>query len=136
MSHFAKVMNTGRVERVIVAEQDFIDTLPDKESWIQTSYNSFGGVHFDPETGEPSGKPHFRWNYAEVDGFYDKQKDAFIPRKPPAIKSWVLNEKMRWSPPIPMPELTEEEVNQGFRYLWHDNKYKLDNTQGWVLTKI
>jgi hypothetical protein len=41
MSHFAEVIN-GRVERVIVAEQDFIDSgaVGDPANWIQTSYNS------------------------------------------------------------------------------------------------
>ena len=51
--HFAKVKN-NIVEKVIVAEQEFIDTLPDEAgvSWIQTSYNTSQGVHYDPETGK------------------------------------------------------------------------------------
>ena len=48
MSHFAKVEN-GVVTQVIVAEQGFIDQLPDKDSWIQTSYNTRGNVHFSSE---------------------------------------------------------------------------------------
>ena len=35
MSHFAQVID-GIVVNVISAEQDFIDTLPNKEQWIQT----------------------------------------------------------------------------------------------------
>ena len=42
MSHFAKVVD-GVVEIVIVAEQDFIDTQ--EGTWVQTSYNTYGGVH-------------------------------------------------------------------------------------------
>ena len=51
MAHFAKV-NQGIVEKVIVAEQDFIDTMVDTSpgSWIQTSYNTRGGVHSDGGT--------------------------------------------------------------------------------------
>lgn len=43
MSHFAKVAY-GKVQRVIVAEQDFIDSYVDGTpgAWIQTSYNTRG----------------------------------------------------------------------------------------------
>ena len=46
MSHFAEVVN-GKVVRVIVAEQDFIDSgaVGASSNWIQTSYNTRGGVH-------------------------------------------------------------------------------------------
>jgi hypothetical protein len=33
MSHYAKVVN-GIVTKVIVAEQDFINSLSDKDSWL------------------------------------------------------------------------------------------------------
>ena len=56
MSHFAKVED-GIVIQVIVAEQDFIDNHTDG-TWIQTSYNTRGGKHYDPNTGEEdSGTP-------------------------------------------------------------------------------
>ena len=46
MGHFAKVID-GIVQEVIVAEQDFIDSgaVGNSENWIQTSYNTYGGVH-------------------------------------------------------------------------------------------
>ncbi len=46
MAHFAKV-NNGIVEQVIVAEPEFFDTFVDSSpgQWIQTSYNTRGGVH-------------------------------------------------------------------------------------------
>ena len=55
MAHYAKVKN-GIVETVIVAEAEFFETFVDDSpgEWIQTSYNTRGGVHYDPETGEPS----------------------------------------------------------------------------------
>jgi len=73
MSHFAEIDDSGKVLRVIVAEQDFIDTLPGK--WLQTSYNTHGGVH------SLGGVP-FRKNYAGIGYTYDEKRDAFIPPKP------------------------------------------------------
>jgi len=52
MSHFAKVDENNIVIQVIVAEQEYIDTLPDseKEKYIQTSYNTHGGKHYKPSS--------------------------------------------------------------------------------------
>jgi hypothetical protein len=84
MGHFARVNVTGKVDRVIVAERDFIDTLPDSALWVQTSYNTCGGVYYDPHTGEPSADQSkaLRYNYAGIGYTYDAQRDAFIPPKP------------------------------------------------------
>ena len=96
MSHFARVNAQGVVEQVIVAEQDFIDTLPDATSWVQTSYNTRGGVHL-------LGGTPLRKNFAGVSYKYDVERDAFIPPKPYA--SWLLNETTCvWESPIPLPE--------------------------------
>ncbi len=101
MAHFAKVEN-GIVTNIIVAEQDYIDTLEEKEKWIQTSYNSLGGVHYLPNSNVPSGKPHLRYNYAGIGYTYDEIRDAFIPPKP--YDSWELNEETcLWESPIPYP---------------------------------
>lgn len=94
MSHFARVNAQGIVEQVIVAEQDFIDALPDKTSWVQTSYNTHGGKH-------PEGRP-LRKNYAGIGYIYDPQRDAFYTPRP--YPSWILNEETcLWEPPVPMP---------------------------------
>jgi hypothetical protein len=84
MGHFARVNVTGKVDRVIVAEQDFIDTLPDSALYLRTSYNTRGGVHYDPATGEPSADQSkaLRKNYAGIGYAYDSARDAFIPPKP------------------------------------------------------
>lgn len=120
MSHFAKVEN-GIVTQVIVAEQDFIDTLPDSESWIQTSYNTHGGVHLNPETWEPDGGLALRKNYAGIGHTYDAERDAFIPPKP--HQSWLLDEDTcLWEPPIPYPE------GEGI-YFWDDE------TDNWKLVE-
>jgi hypothetical protein len=94
MAHFAKVEN-GIVTQVIVAEQDFIDTLPDKTDWVQTSYNTYGGKH-------GLGGTPLRKNYAGIGYRYDKKRDAFIPPTP--YPSWKLNEDTcLWEAPVPHP---------------------------------
>ena len=47
MSHFAKIDDDNIVTQVIVAEQSFINSgaVGDSSIWIQTSYNTHGGVH-------------------------------------------------------------------------------------------
>ena len=96
MSHFAKVLD-GKVTQVIVAEpeffQNFVDSSPGE--WIQTSYNTKGGVHL-------LGGTPLRKNYAGIGFTYDREKDAFIPPKP--FNSWVLNENTcLWDAPTPTP---------------------------------
>ena len=56
MGHYAKV-KSGTVTQVIVADEDYFDELVDNEpgKWVQTSYNTFGGVHYDPDTRLPDG---------------------------------------------------------------------------------
>jgi hypothetical protein len=65
MSHFAEIDDDGIVLRAIVAEQDFIDSglVGDSSNWIQTSYNTHGGVHYGQD-GEPDGGTQLRKNYA------------------------------------------------------------------------
>ena len=115
MAHFAKV-NNGIVEQVIVAEPEFFDTFVDSSpgQWIQTSYNTRGGVHYNPETGEPSADQSkaLRKNYAGIGYSYDATRDAFIPPKPYA--SWVLDDQTcLWNAPVPCP-------TDGKRYQWDE----------------
>mgnify|MGYP000979002748 FL=1 len=94
MAHFAKV-NSGVVVQVIVAEPEFFDTFVDSSpgEWLQTSYNTHGGVH-------ANGGTPLRKNYAGVGFTYDSTLDAFIPPKPYA--SWTLNEDTcLWDAPEP-----------------------------------
>ena len=96
MGHFAKVVS-GTVTQVIVAEPEFFDTFVDSSpgEWIQTSYNTFGGVH------KLGGTP-LRKNYAGIGYTYDKTRDAFIPPKP--FPSWTLDEDTcLWNPPVAYP---------------------------------
>ena len=96
MSHFAKIEN-GTVTQVIVVEQDVLDTglFGDPNLWVQTSYNTFGGVHL-------LGGTPLRKNYAGAGYTYDSGRDAFIPPTP--FASWILNEdSCLWEAPTPMP---------------------------------
>ena len=85
MTHFAKVTNKI-VTQVIVAEQNFIDSYVDNIAgqWVQTSYNTYGGVH-------ANGGTPLRKNYAGVGMIYDADRDAFIEPRPNG--NYVLNEE-------------------------------------------
>jgi len=107
MSHFAQIDENNIVTQVIVIEQDVVDTglFGDPASWIQTSYNTHGGVH--SQGGTP-----LRKNYAGIGYTYDSTRDAFIPPKP--FNSWVLNETTcLYEAPTAMP-------NDGKRYTWDE----------------
>lgn len=121
MAHFAKVVD-GTVTQVIVAEPEFFNTFVDTSpgQWLQTSYNTRGGVHYQPNSNTPSDDQSkaLRKNYAGVGFTYDAQKDAFIPPKPYA--SWVLNETTcLWEAPTPYPD-------DGAVYRWDEE------TTSWV----
>ena len=93
MSHFAEISGST-VINVIVAEQDFIASI--EGTWIQTSYNTRGGVHYGDVSGSyvPDGGVALRKNYAGIGYTYDEDKDAFISPQPEpsASISYVLNE--------------------------------------------
>lgn len=106
MSHFAQLDENNIVLQVIVAEQDFINTglVGDPARWVQTSYNTRGGIYYTPNTNDPdlNQSKAFRKNYAGIGFSYDPQRDAFIPPQP--YPSWILNEDTcLWGAPVPMP---------------------------------
>jgi hypothetical protein len=112
MAHFAKVKD-GIVTNVIVAEQEFIDNLIDHErgKWVQTSYNTHGGVH-------TLGGTPLRKNYAGIGFTYDQEKDAFIPPKP--YPSFILNEDTcLWEAPVAKP-------TDGQIYTWNEETTSWD----------
>ena len=87
MSHFAEINNDGVVQRVIVAEQDFINSgaVGDSFIWVQTSYNN-----------------NFRKQFAGIGFTYDKAKDKFIAPQP--YPSWALDSNDDWKAPSAMPD--------------------------------
>jgi hypothetical protein len=126
MAHFAKVHN-GIVEQVIVAEAEFFETFVDSSpgEWIQTSYNTYGGVHYQPNMymvpSEDQSKA-LRKNYAAIGYTYDRTRDAFYAPKP--YTSWTLNEQTCiWEPPVPYPE---DAVRLEKNYYWNET------TTSWI----
>lgn len=113
MAHFAEINSNNIVTRVIVAEQDFIDSgaVGNPVFWIQTSYNTRGGVHYGPD-GKPDGGVALRKNYAGIGFIYDANRNAFIPPKP--YQSWLLDEEScLWNAPVPYP-------TDGQLYVWNE----------------
>ncbi len=112
MAHFAELTEENQVINVVVVnnseltdangveqEQLGIDYLKsifsESRIWKQTSYNTFKGEHRFGETP-------FRKNYAEIGGFYDAERDAFIPIN--HFPSSILNENTcYWEHPKPYP---------------------------------
>jgi hypothetical protein len=107
MAHYAELDENNVVLRVLVIERAELETgaWGDPSRWVQTSYNTYGGVHFDPTTGEPSADQSkaLRKNYAGTGYIYDPIRDAFIGPQP--FPSWALDENScQWVPPVPYPD--------------------------------
>jgi len=122
MAHYAQILD-GIVVQVFVGRDDVVEGIEDWETYYapegytvkQTSYNTRGGVHYDPETGEPSDDQSkaLRFNYAGIGFTYDEERDAFIPPRP--FESWVLDEDTcLWVAPVPYPE-------DGESYTWDED---------------
>lgn len=132
MSHFAKVDSDGTVLDVVVAEQEFIDSLPEEEGiqWIQTSYNTRGGVHYESDSDNESADQSkaLRMNFASIGATYDPVADAFTDVK--KFNSWVLNtETYQYEAPLTRPAFLE-----GEQYFWNEDLYvSSGGTKGWVL---
>ena len=110
--HYAKI-ESNIVTNVIVAETEFFDTFVDDSpgEWIQTSYNTYGGVHLNGDTP-------LRKNYAGVGYTYDAVRDAFIAPQP--YPSWTLVEDTcQWEAPVAYP--TDDKM-----YEWDED------TTSWV----
>ncbi len=90
---------------------DFLTKLTGWSIWVQTSYNTYGGVH---STGETP----LRKNHASIGYTYDEDRDAFIPKKP--YNSWILNETTcLWEAPVAYPD----DEN---RYDWNETNQTWD----------
>ena len=116
MGHYAKVVD-GIVTQVIVAEAEFFDTFVDTEpgKWVQTSYNTRGGVHYEPNSNTPSNDQSkaLRKNYAGIGWIYDFEKDVFYEQQP--YPSWTLNDSTcMWEAPSAKPD-------DGIDYYWDEN---------------
>lgn len=124
MAHFAQINEKSIVTNVLVVPDDQQSRGSDYLSkdlglgglWLQTSYNTRGGIHYGQD-GKPDGGKALRMNYAGIGYTYNSSLDAFVPPQPYA--SWVLdNSTCMWQAPVPMPALIDGEV-----WVWdEDNK--------------
>ena len=124
MGHYAKCVD-GKVTDVIVATADFFTTFVDSSpgTWIKTSYNTRGGIHYEPNVNPPVPSPDqskaLRANYAGLGYTYDAVNDVFYAPKPYA--SWIISAPTWiWEAPVPYP-------NDGKAYVWDEA------TLSWVL---
>ena len=113
MAYFAELDDNNTVTRVLSVDNSYenqgehflANTLGLGGRWVQTSYNTHGGVHVN------GGTP-LRKNYAGVGFTFDEQRDAFIPPQP--FPSWLLDEdSCLWQPPVPHP-------SDGQEYVWDE----------------
>lgn len=135
MAHFAKINSNNIVESVIVVHNnELLDNGVESElkgiefckslfgqntNWVQTSYNTRGGVH-------TLGGVPFRKNYAGIGYTYDSQRDAFIEPKP--FSSWTLDENTcYWEPPILRPNNVFYQDNF-VRPYWDEENLKWKST--------
>jgi hypothetical protein len=119
MAHFVKLGKGNIVERVEVVSNDIATTeqtgveflqnlYNDRATWKQTSYNG-----------------NIRKNFAGIGYKYDQTRDAFISPQP--YPSWTLNETTcLWEAPIPMPELTQEQIDNKSGYKWNEENQSWD----------
>ena len=108
MAHFAEVVD-GVVTRVLVADTAEWCVETHGGTWIQTSYNTYGGVN-SREGGEAIYK-----NFAAIGWTFDGV--GFAAPKP--FESWTLNpDTYLWEAPVPKP--TDS-------LFWHWN----EETQAW-----
>jgi len=105
MAHFAKISDTSKVLTVLtldnkdalnadgVEEESVGQKYLEKhnnwpaEKWIQTSYNTRGGKHYDNKTGELSvdQSKALRGNYAGIGYIWDKDNNLFYSKDAPTL---------------------------------------------------
>jgi len=107
MSHFAKLDADNIVTFVTVGRQED-DGLEEElnartgDVYRQTSYNTYGGVHYTDGVPSADQSKALRFNYAGIGFTYDPERDGFIPPKP--YDSWELDEATcLWQAPIEYP---------------------------------
>jgi hypothetical protein len=129
MSHFAKIEN-GIVTEVHVAEWETLQLghWGDPSLFVQTSYNTRGGVH-------SGGGTPLRGNYAGIGYIYDKENDVFYPPRPIDNKgvvcdSWTIGAPdWMWKNPIPKPDDADTGTPKKL-YAWDET------TKSWIIPPV
>jgi hypothetical protein len=137
MAHFAKLGSNSKVISVLTLDNKNMlnaDGVEDEsigqyyleqhnnwpaQMWIQTSYNTAGGIH------KLGGTP-FRGNYAGIGCTWDEDNNIFYGKKP--FASWVLNTTdALWHSPIgDAPDLGAE--SETHLYKWNESDKSWDKT--------
>lgn len=133
MAHFAKLDDNNIVLRVHVLDNDkitdengdevealgvaFLTSLYGHSNWKQASYNG-----------------NIRKRYPTRGYKYHADIDAFMQPQP--FASWTINSDKEWEAPLPVPELTEQEIAENKIYFWDEQEYQADNTTGWSLVEM
>jgi hypothetical protein len=117
MAHYAFLDENNTVTLVIVGKNEDEDGIDWEQFYgaVRTSYNTAGGVYYDPDTQQPAldQSKAFRKNYAGIGYTYDPVRDAFLPPKP--FNSWILDESScTWQPPVLQP-------TDGENYQWNED---------------
>ena len=124
MSHYAQLDENNMIVFVIAAKSDHKEdefTESTGNVWKQTSYNTYGGVHYTDGVPSADQSKALRYNYAGIGFTYDENRDAFIPPKP--FESWILDEGIcLWQPPLPYPE-------DGGNYRWDEDLFSWELDQ-------
>lgn len=95
MAHYALIDENNIVINVIVAEDEYIESLENRDCYIKTSYNTQYGEHL-------LGGTPLRKNFASIGMYYDPDRDAFISVSP--YPSWILDESTcAWVSPVEKP---------------------------------
>ena len=102
VKRFAKIHPLNKkVTKVIVATQEFIDSLPDFEFWVSSSVSDTKKL-------------------ADINDKYDVDNNTFTSPKP--YESWTFNSiTWKWEAPVSMPSQTNEEV-----YTWNETDQQWD----------
>ena len=140
MAHFAKLGINGKVLSVeVVADADtqgadgtelesvgidFLNKVHGWPLWAKTSYNTRGNKYYNADGSEGDASKAYRGNYAGIGFTYDTDNDVFYGPQPHS--SWTLSSDWVWEAPIAYPD-------DGNAYIWNENAYQGDNTQGWEL---
>ncbi len=90
---FARINSlTKKVDTVIVAADEFINSLPDYDLWVASSISDTKKL-------------------ADKNDTYDVDNNTFTSTKP--YESWTFdNTSWQWQPPIEIPNQINEEVYQ------------------------
>lgn len=137
MAHYAELNEENEVVTVLVVDNkelldfegneaeahgaEFLENLFSGGNYVQTSYNTRGGVH------KLGGTP-LRANYCGKGWKYSPEHDIFHPPQP--YPSWTLDTvKGQWNPPVPYPEIEVVEGEMPPMYGWNEDEQKWDEKE-------